>query len=344
MHPILLYWKVPVSWAGMFGPGTLIFRSWQVLAGVALLAFLAWVWATNPDRKEPRTLWAWLSGLVVLVVGLPLLGVGMVKMGEFKLHTYGVMLSLGFIVGITLAVFEAKRVGENPEKILDLTFWILISSIVGSRVLYILTTLHEYVAEPAKLFRVWEGGLVFYGGLLGAIAFSAWFVKKHQLNFWKVADTLIPSVVMGQVFGRIGCYAAGCCFGKPAPAGMSWAVKFPDGAAGQLGLIHPTQLYEAFANLFIFFVLLMIRTRKKFHGAVLIGYLFGYSTLRFLVETVRGDKIRGFVFEWDWIKSIPGPEVLSTSQTVSLGLFVAGIGLWVWRTQQMKVAQPITSR
>lgn len=336
MHPILLYWKVPVSWAGTFGPGSLIFRNWQVLAGGAILAFVAWMWATSPDRKEPRTVWAWLAGALVLLFGLPLLGVGLVRMGEFKLHTYGVMLSLGFVVGITLAVIEARRVGEHPEKVLDLTFWILISSIVGSRILYILTTLDEYVAEPAKLFRVWEGGLVFYGGLLGAIAMSVWFTKRHQMSFWKIADTLIPSVVLGQTFGRIGCFSAGCCFGKPAPADMSWAVKFPEGAAAQLGMIHPTQMYEAFANLFIFFLLLWVRTRKTFHGAVLVAYMLGYSLLRFVIETVRGDKIRGFVFEWDLVKIIPGPEILSTSQTVSLLLFFAGIGFWIWKAHEAK--------
>ncbi|TNE51521.1 MAG: prolipoprotein diacylglyceryl transferase [Deltaproteobacteria bacterium] len=341
MHPVIFYWKVPVTWAGFFGPGTGIFNSWKILAVAAALCFAAWIWATSPDHKTPQKLWTWLSGAGVLALGLPLLGVALVRMGEIKIHTYGVMLSIAFITGIILAVQEAKRVGEDPERILDLTFWILVSSIVGARVLFILTMYQDYLANPKKLFQVWEGGLVFYGGFLGAAALSWWFIRKHKMNFFKVADILVPSVVLGQVFGRMGCFAAGCCFGKTAPPGMSWAVKFPIGDAARHGLIHPTQLYESFSNLFIFFLLLWLRSRKKFHGVTLVGYLLAYSTMRFIIEIFRGDKIRGFLFEWDFIKSIPDPEILSTSQTVSVALFLMGVGLWVWlrgRANQVQAA------
>ncbi len=338
MHPVLFYWKVPATWLPYFGPQSQVYSFWKILAGAFVVAFLAWMWATNPERKTPRTLWVWLSGLAVLVLGLPLSGLGLVRIGEIKLHTYGVMLSTAFIVGILLAVREAQRVGESPEKILDLTFWILVSSIIGARVLYILTTWHEYSGNLIKLTRVWEGGLVYYGGLIGATLFSWWFMRRNKMDFLKVSDILIPSVVLGQAFGRLGCFSAGCCYGKVAHAGMSWAVKFPSPPASLGGWIHPTQLYEASANLMVFFILLLIRSRKRFHGAVLVGYLVCYSILRFFIEIVRGDKGRGYLFRWDVFPSLAGPEFLSTSQVVSICLIFLAVGIVFWQRKKNAVA------
>lgn len=338
MHPVLFYWKVPPEFLKYFGPKSALFASWMALAVVAGAGFLVWLWATEPKRKTPRTLAVWLSSLVVLAAGLPLLGIALARAGEVKLHSYGVMMSMSFIVGILLAVREARRVGENPEKILDLTFWILISSMIGARVLYIVTTWEEYSGNLGKLLRFWEGGLVYYGGFIGATLYSWWFMKRHKMNFWKVADTLVPYVVLGQVFGRIGCYTAGCCYGKAAYAGMDWAVTFPTGPASLLGAVHPAQLYEATANLLVFFLLLIIRSRKSFHGAVLVGYLVCYSLLRFGVEIFRGDTVRKFAFTMDLTPKIPGPEILSTSQTVGLGLLVLAFGIYKWQKNKANAA------
>jgi phosphatidylglycerol:prolipoprotein diacylglycerol transferase len=341
MHPIILHIIIPKSWHPYFGPQSPLFSWWPIIAAIFAVAFLTWLWATSPSQDKYRRLIIWIAAVISLSTGLFLLGIGLVQLGEIKLHTYGLMLSTGFLVGIALAVREARRVGENPEVILDLTFWILIASIVGSRVLYIIISWHEYTRDFGKLFRIWEGGLVFYGGLLGAIIVSVWFIKSYSLNFWKIADILIPSVSLGQCFGRLGCFSSGCCYGKPAYT-IPWAVTFTDGLAPHNIPLHPTQLYESLGDLFIFFALIMLRTRKRFHGQILIAYLLLYSSLRFAVELFRGDAVRGFLFKYDLFPFISGVDILSSSQLVSLILFSVGLILfailYVYNSQ--KALQP----
>lgn len=339
MHPVLFHFKVPADWATLFGPKSAIFGRWQLLLVALIIGASMLMWATDPERAKERRLYAWLGGIITLAAGLPLAGVGLVKLGEVKLHTYGVMISMGFLVGITLAAREARRAGHDPEKILDVSFWILIAAIAGSRILYILTTWQEYENDLGKLLRVWEGGLVFYGGLIGAVLASIWYVRKHNLSFWVIADFCIPSVALGQAFGRIGCFSAGCCYGKHLDA--SWAVQFTTGLATRGLPLHPTQLYEAFGNLMIFFLLLAIRSRKRYHGQALVWYLFLYPVVRFTVELFRGDKIRGYLFEMDLLNKIPGPDILTTSQIVSILLFALGLGCMTWLNRQYEKNQKL---
>src|SRR6188472_390546 len=140
--------------------------------------------------------------------------------GFFKLHTYGLMIAIAFLVGMQLAQREAKRVDLSEARdfdqfVLDLCFWILIVSMIGSRILFIIVNWgKEYSRDPGKIFRIWEGGLVFYGGLLSAIAFSIYYSRKKDRDFLQIADMLIPTVALGHFFGRLGCFSAGCCWGK----------------------------------------------------------------------------------------------------------------------------------
>lgn len=256
--------------------------------------------------------------------------------GLFDLHTYGLMIALGFLIGMNLGAREARRIdlsseGNFDQFILDLTFWILIAAIAGSRLLYFaVEDFMGLITKPWKFFFIWEGGLVFYGGLLGAVILSIFYSRRKGRSFLVVADTLIPSVSLGQFFGRIGCYAAGCCWGDAVDAAHPLAVQFPPGSLAyqsmqQTGLIahdavgslhvHPVQLYESAGNLTLFFILILLRTQKRFHGMVLVGYLFLYPLLRFSVEFVRGDAGRG--------EEMLG-TMFSTSQLISLGLFTVG--------------------
>ena len=140
--------------------------------------------------------------------------------GLFNVHTYGLMIALGFMIGMQLGTREARRVdlseqGGFDQFILDLTFWILIVSMIGARLLFIIVEWEDdYSRDPFKLFKIWEGGLVFYGGFIAAVLFSIYYSIKHKRDFFLVSDTLIPSVALGHFFGRIGCFAAGCCWGK----------------------------------------------------------------------------------------------------------------------------------
>ncbi|MCB9637501.1 MAG: prolipoprotein diacylglyceryl transferase [Myxococcales bacterium] len=332
MHQILLEWKVPQSWYPVAGPGSWLFSQWKLLAVLFGVAFVAYLWATDPERTQERRAAGWLTSIASLVLGGALAMIGAVYLGELKLHTYGAMISLGFIFGIALSIREGRRVGIGADRILDLAFWILIASMAGSRILFIITEWNSYWADlqratpfyNAKLFRVWEGGLVFHGGLIGGLVATLFFVRSHKMNFFLLADVVVPTVALGQFFGRLGCFSAGCCYGKPCD--LPWAVSFPTGLeAAAKGHIHPTQLYEALATLAIFFAVVWIRRNKRFHGQALVGYLLLYACVRFFIEIFRGDISRGFLFEVDFVKSAAGPDIFTWGQMISVGLFVLGL-------------------
>lgn len=262
----------------------------------------------------------------------------------FKLHTYGLMIAIGFLVGMNLAAREARRIDVSKEGgfdqfVLDLTFWILVSSIVGARLLFIIVEWSDvYARNPLKIFKVWEGGFVFYGGFIAAVAFSVYYCRRKGRSFLVVADTLIPSVALGHFFGRLGCLAAGCCWGVEVDPQFPFAVQFPEGALAHSSMLrsqvlppgaeytphlHPVQLYESFGELTIFFVLIGVRSIKRFHGQVLLFYLFSYPILRTGLEFIRGDKERG---------EFPVPLLdvtVSTSQIISVGVAVAAISLMI---------------
>lgn len=269
------------------------------------------------------------------------------------LHTYGLMIALGFLIGMQLAAREAARIDLDPEGsysrfVQDLTFWILIASMIGARLLFILVEWDgDYSKEPLKIFKVWEGGLVFYGGLLGAILFSFYYTAKHRRSWLLIADTLIPSVALGQFFGRIGCLAAGCCWGEEVEGDFPLGIQFPEGSlihasershgiipfdAHHSLVVHPVQLYESFGALMIFLFLMWLRTQKRFNGMVLVGYLSLYPILRFTLEFYRGDIERG--------ENMLGTP-FSTSQLISIGLILLGAvitAVQLYRRSQRKPA------
>jgi phosphatidylglycerol---prolipoprotein diacylglyceryl transferase len=254
--------------------------------------------------------------------------------GGLKLHTYGLMVAIAFLVGIAWVGHEAKRVGEPPEKLTDLCFYIVVAAIVGSRLFYVIEEEPGFWRHPLDFFKIWEGGLVFYGGLIGAVAVSIWYMRRHRLNFWKVADIFMPGVALGHVFGRLGCFSAGCCYGRPAPAGFPMAVTFPpdpNGLAPAGVPLYPSQLFESAAELVIFLILLSFRKKKKFDGQVMLLYLILYSISRTILEFYRGDLERGFLFG----------HTLSVAQFVSLLIALAAMILWAVRLRKAKASAKI---
>lgn len=211
------------------------------------------------------------------------------KIGGLTIHTYGFFVATGFFAGILLAKKEAVRKGVNPDKIIDLIFFIFIASIVGSRLFYIITVPKIFIEDPVEIFRIWNGGLVFYGGFIAAFITVLVYIKKTDLSLWKTADILAPSIVIGQFFGRLGCFAAGCCYGKQC--NLPWAVTFenPDSLAPLHNSLHPTQLYSAISNLVVFAVIMFFRKRKKIDGQLFWLYVALYASTRFVVEMFRGD-------------------------------------------------------
>ncbi|MDZ4678617.1 MAG: prolipoprotein diacylglyceryl transferase [Oligoflexia bacterium] len=243
----------------------------------------------------------------------------LLKIGFLKLHTYGLMIVIGFLFGLYLVYNQAKREGLNAERVVDLSFWGLFMGLIGGRMVYIMTRFEYFSDHLIEILYFWEGGLVFYGGFAGGVFAFWYFSKKYKLPTLKVMDLAVPSLAIAHFFGRLGCFFAGCCFGKPAP-GLPWGVTFTDplSLAPPGVLLHPAQIYDALNALVIFAVTMFMRKRKKFTGQLLVTYMLLYSIGRSIVEIYRGDSIRGFVID-PW---------LSTSQFFSIFTFLGSIYLW----------------
>lgn len=236
------------------------------------------------------------------------------QIGVLTIYSYGLMIAIGIMVGLFLARRQAAREGIDPDKIMDITFYILLVALIGSRLLFVLMNFEEYADNPIQIFKIWEGGLVFYGGFLPAAAIGIWYIKRLGLPLWKVTDIFAPSIAIGHAFGRIGCFLAGCCYGRPST--LPWAVTFTDprSLAPQGIPLHPAQLYSSLGLFALFTFLMFLRKKRTFHGEVFWSYALGYSIVRFFEEFMRGDP-RG---------SILG-GLLSTSQAISIPL--AGISV-----------------
>ena len=218
------------------------------------------------------------------------------RIGPLTVHTYGVFVASGFLLGLALAVRQANKEGIPSERIIDIGFYLLLSAIVGSRLLFIAVNAGYYLRHPLDVFKIWEGGLVFYGGLILAIPVAVRYIRKHNLDLWKMTDIFAPSIAIGHVLGRLGCFSAGCCYGKASS--LPWAVTFTDpGCLARTGVpLHPTQLYEAAGEFLNFLILITLRRRQSFKGQLFWTYIVLYSVLRFTVEMFRGDEARGYIF------------------------------------------------
>lgn len=256
--------------------------------------------------------------------------------GSFPINTYGVFLALAFLCAIFIAVKLAARDGLPKEKIYDLSLWMLLSSLIGSKVLMLFTE-PEYRDHPLQLLSLdfLRSGGVFYGGLIGAVATGYFLMKRYQLPWWKTADACAPGIAVGNFFGRQGCFAAGCCWGKPTS--LPWGMKFTELGHEITGVptnvyLHPTQLYESFAMLGVFLFLLWLHKRRQFSGQVILVYALLYSTIRFLIEFVRDDP-RGDILG---LTSLTG---LSTSQLISLVVGLSALILLIVRYRRARVGQ-----
>lgn len=238
----------------------------------------------------------------------------LVEYGFLKVHTYGLMVATGFLIGIMYAANQGRKEGVDPQKILDLCFYILVSAILGARLLFVVIEYEHYIDNPLKALMFWQGGLVYYGGLIAAVITGWYYIRKHGLPLWQVADLIAPSLAIGQGVGRWGCFFAGCCYG--APTDLPWGITFTDpGSLAPLNVaLHPTQVYLSLNGLLIFSILMWMRNRKSFHGQLFWMYGVLYSIGRFIIEYFRDDA-RG---------SILG-GVLSTSQFIGILVLVFSI-------------------
>ena len=250
--------------------------------------------------------------------------------GSFPINTYGVFLAIAFLCAILVAVRLAARDGLPRERIYDLSLWMLLGGLIGSKILMLFTE-PEYRDHPLQLVSLdfLRSGGVFYGRLIGAVLTGYFLMKRYKLPWWKTADACAPGIAIGNFFGRQGCFAAGCCWGKPTS--LPWGVKFTELGHQITGVptdvyLHLTQLYESFAMLIVFVFLLWMHRRKRFNGQVILLYALLYSIVRFAIEFVRDDP-RGDIFG---LTTLTG---LSTSQMISLVVGIAAAVLLVirWR-------------
>lgn len=280
--------------------------------------------------------------------------------GNFPINTYGVLLALAFLAALLVAAKLAARDGLPRDRVYDLGLWMLLAALVGSKLLMLLTE-PEYRQNPLRLvsFDFLRSGGVFYGGFLGAVGVGYFLIKRYGLPWWKTADAFAPGIALGNVLGRQGCFAAGCCWGKPTT--QAWGLHFTEAGHNITGVptvvahlenptqrefwsqqlgglfaplrLHPTQLYESFAALLIFFFLLWLHRRKRFSGQVILFYAVLYGVSRFTIEFFRDDP-RGDILG---LTTLTG---LSTSQMISLIVGLGGLLILIVRWRRARLAKP----
>lgn len=261
--------------------------------------------------------------------------------GSFGIPTYGVLVALGVLLGLWISVRNSEKQGIKAENAWDFGIAVVLAGIIGSKILYILVDWRAYAEHPREIFSLstLQAGGVFSGGLIGAFLVAWWFVRKHHMPALATCDAFSPGLAMGHAIGRLGCFAAGCCYGKPTT--HFWGVTFTNPLAAQyvgtpLNIaLEPTQLFESGAELIIFAILTWMFARKKFDGQVFGAYLFLYGIARFLIEFLRDDPGRG------------GPYfggLLSGTQLIAIGLVLTGGIIWYLRPAPKIQIAPATAR
>lgn len=251
----------------------------------------------------------------------------LLKFGNFVLPTYGVMAAMGLIVGLTIIVHLCKRDGLDEERCWNIGVMAILGGVFGAKLLLVINEFTFYRAHPADIFSVamLQAGGVFYGGLIGAFVAPGIYIWRHRMPFIRLLDHFAVGTSIGHAIGRLGCFAAGCCYGKPTE--VPWSVVFTDPLANKIAgtplnvNLHPTQLYEFAAEMVIFPLLLWMWKRRSFEGQVMGAYMFLYGVARFFFEYFRGDPERGSVFG----------GMMTGTQLIAVGMVVVGGILWMWR-------------
>jgi phosphatidylglycerol:prolipoprotein diacylglycerol transferase len=246
----------------------------------------------------------------------------LLELGPITVYTYGVLLAAAYLLGLKLAMVRAQALDLDHTRVLDLGIYIIISALLGAKLLLLITDWRTFTSSPGELLTLVRSGGVFYGGLIVAVAVSLWYIRRVGLPLWTTCDVFAPGIALGHVIGRLGCLFAGCCYGKPTS--LPWGITFTDPfAAANVGTplntpLHPTQLYEAGAEALILIILLATESRgRRFAGRTFWLYMLLYAVSRFIVEIFRGDP-RGTV------------GIFSTSQFISVLLAPLAIAMLVY--------------
>jgi phosphatidylglycerol---prolipoprotein diacylglyceryl transferase len=252
----------------------------------------------------------------------------LISIGSFYIPTYGVLVALGFLAGLGTALRLARRWGLPPEKITNLAIYCAMAGILGAKLFMFLFDLGDYIRNPGQIFSLetLQAAGVFHGGFLAALLVAVFYIRKQKLPVLSTMDVFAPGVAIGQAIGRLGCFAAGCCWGKECS--LPWGVRFRSDFASPVPLdktLHPVQLYESVADLLIFAVLYRRAVQHHPPGQVIGSYMVLYSTARFIIEFFREHE-----------QALIGP--FSITQWIALGVFVLGVILLFAGRQRTAVA------
>ena len=232
------------------------------------------------------------------------------SIGKFTIHGYGLMIAIGILCCVAMASYRAKKNGLDQEAIVDIGIYGVIGGFLGAKILYVIVEFKTFIKDPKTVLG--SEGFVVYGGIIAGFLTAIVYCRIKKLYFLEYFDLAVASISMAQGFGRIGCFLAGCCYGKEAQGGLSVIFTDSDYAPNNIPLI-PTQIYSSILDFLHFFLLLYIARHKKAEGEVAACYLIFYSVGRFILEFFRGDLERGSI------------GVLSTSQFISIFTGVAGM-------------------
>lgn len=263
------------------------------------------------------------------------------------IHTYGAMIVIGFLLALNVSKWQARKLGMPEEDVMDFGFWALVGGLIGARVIFIAVEWQDYfIKQPfteiawlgvkiPTVLAFWQGGLVYWGGFLGGFMTAILYARARKLPKLLFFDLMVLGVPLAQLFGRMGCVSAGCCYGQALSSENSFGLRFPPGSAAFETLLNnapaplraymlehahtwplfPSQFAEALGTLIIFVILVFSNSRKYFHGQILLTYAVLYSIMRSCLELLRGDAERGYVIE----------GILSTSQFISLCVVVLAL-------------------
>lgn len=236
----------------------------------------------------------------------------LLKVNSLNVYSYGFMVALGFAIAVFLMCRNAARFDLDKDRVIDLSILVLVTGVIGARILYIIVNLKYYIANPLEIPQLSKGGLVWYGGFLAALVAMLIYVRRKALGFLAVADFFVPYLALAQGFGRIGCFLNGCCYGIEAPAGYPFSVIFPQDTCSR----HPTQAYAALALILIYIILRFWQEKPHFTGAIFLAYCMLYSGKRFLIEFLRGDNPKVFLG-------------LTLSQAASAAVFLVSLFVFI---------------
>jgi len=257
------------------------------------------------------------------------------QIGHFSLPTYGFLVATGVLLGLLLSVRNSQRLGINPEDTWNLGIIVTLAGILGAKILLIVNDWGFYTRNPGEILSMntLRSGGVFSGGLLAGLVAAAWYIARHKMPPLRTCDAFAPGLAIGHAIGRLGCFAAGCCYGKETHAAWGVVFKSPlaqDWVGTPLGVpLEPTQLMEAVVEFFNFLLLSWLLTRKHADGQVFGTYLILYGIARFFIEFLRGDPGRGEVFG----------GIMTGTQLIAIILVIVGGLFWLRRAPKAEIAQ-----